>query len=93
MSNEKEIKRSDFVYYARILPTVGLYEVIDLKVRTVADDFFVGIENRTKHAYMFKISDINKTVFFDRNEALKVVKEAEKNSKIKVSDEKYYEEY
>ena len=93
MNNEKEIKRSDFVYYARILPTVGLYEVIDLKVRTVADDFFVGIENRTKHAYLLKINDIGKIVFFDRNEALKVVKEAEKNSKIKVSDEKYYEEY
>lgn len=93
MNDKKEIKRSDFVYYARMLPTVGLYEVIDLKVRTVADDFFVGIENRTKHAYLLKINDIGKIVFFDRKEALKAVKEAEKNSKIKVSNEKYYEEY
>lgn len=92
MSNEKEIKRSDFVYYARILPTVGLYEVIDLKVRTVADDFLVGIENRTKHAYLLYIKDIGRIVFFDRKEALKVVKEAEKIGK-KISDEKYYEEY
>ena len=89
---DKELKKSDLVYYARILPTSGLYEVIDLKVRTVADDFFVGIEKNTKHAYIFKISDINKIVFFDRKIDLKVVKEAEKNGK-KVSSEKYYEEY
>lgn len=88
----KEIKKSDLVYYARIIPTSGLYEVIDLKVRTVVDDFFVGIEKNTKHAYIFKISDINKIVFFDRKTALNVVKEAEKNGK-KVSSEKYYEEY
>ena len=89
---DKELKKSDLVYYARILPTSGLYEVIDLKVRTVVDDFFVGIEKNTKHAYIFKISDINKIVFFDRKTALNVVKEAEKNGK-KVSSEKYYEEY
>ena len=89
---EKEIKKSDLVYYARIIPTSGIYEVIDLKVRTVADDFLVGIENRTKHAYLLYISDIGRVLFFDRKEALKVVKEAEKSGK-KVSDEKYYEEY
>ena len=89
---DKEIKKSNIVYYARMMPNVGLYEVIDLKIRTVADDFFVGIENRTKHAYMFKISDINKTVFFNRKDAVDVVKAAEKKGK-KVSDEKYYEEY
>lgn len=89
---EKEIKKSDLVYYARIIPTSGIYEVIDLKVRTVADDFLVGIENRTKHAYLLYIKDIGRIVFFDRKEALKVVKEAEKIGK-KISDEKYYEEY
>ena len=89
---EKEIKKSDLVYYARIIPTSGIYEVIDLKVRTVADDFLVGIENRTKHAYLLYIKDIGRIVFFNRKEALKVVKEAEKSGK-KVSDERYYEEY
>lgn len=89
---DKEIKKSNIVYYARMIPNVGLYEVIDLKIRTVADDFFVGIENRTKHAYMFKFSDIGKIIFFDRKEALNVVKAAEKSGK-KVSDEKFYEEY
>lgn len=90
--NKIEVKKSNIVYYARIMPTVGLYEVVELKVRTVADDFFVGIDKNTKHAYMFKINDINKIVFFDRKDAVDVVKAAEKRGK-KVFDEKYYEEY
>lgn len=90
--NKIEVKKSNIVYYARIMPTVGLYEVVELKVRTVADDFFVGIDKNTKHAYMFKINDINKIVFFDRKDAVDVVKAAEKKGK-KVFDEKYYEEY
>ena len=89
---DKEIKKSDVIYYARVMPTVGLYEIIELKVRTVTEDYIVGIDKNTKHAFMFYFDDINRTIFFDRNEALKVVKAAEKNGK-KVSDEKYYEEY
>ena len=89
---DKEIKKSDVIYYARVMPTVGLYEIVELKVRTVAEDYIVGIDKNTKHAYMFYFDDINRTIFFDRNEALRVVKAAEKNSK-KVSEEKYYEEY
>lgn len=89
---DKEIKKSDIIYYARVMPTVGLYEIVELKVRTVTEDYIVGIDKNTKHAFMFYFDDINRTIFFDRNEALKVVKAAEKNGK-KVSDEKYYEEY
>ena len=89
---DKEIKKSDVIYYARVMPTVGLYEIVELKVRTVTGDYIVGIDKNTKHAFMFYFDDINRTIFFDRNEALKVVKAAEKNGK-KVSDEKYYEEY
>lgn len=89
---DKEIKKSDVIYYARVMTTVGLYEIVELKVRTVAEDYIVGIDKNTKHAFMFYFDDINRTIFFDRNEALKVVKAAEKNGK-KVSDEKYYEEY
>ena len=90
--NKIEIKKSNIVYYARIMSAIGLYEVVEMKVRTVTDNFFVGVDKNTKHAYMFKISDINKIVFFDRKVALDLVKEAEKNGK-KASNEKYYEEY
>lgn len=50
------------------------------------------LKTEQKHAYLLNISDIGKLVFFDRKEALRVVKESEKNKK-KILNEKYYEEY
>ena len=87
----QEIKKKDKMYYARILPSVYVYDVCDLTIRTVCDDWFVGIDKHDKHAYMFSKNDIDKNIFFNRDEALKKVREAEKNKKI--SYEIYYEEY
>lgn len=88
---DKRIVKKAQIYYAKIMPTIGIYDLLELKVRTVEDTWFVAVENKSK-AYMFNESDINKIVFFDRKEALGVVKEAEAHKKV-VSDETYYEEY
>lgn len=88
-----ELKRKDIVYYARIIPTSSIYDVCELIVRTVEDNWFVGIDKRDKHAYMFKDSDINKIVFKDRKVALKKVLDAEANKKETTNNETYYEEY
>lgn len=76
--NKTDIQKGKMVYYARMLKPVGIYEVCDLYVRTVRDDYFVGTDKRDKHAY--------------RQECLDTVLEAEKNAP-KVSDEQEYEEY
>ena len=86
------LKKSDIVYHTRIFPTIGIYDLDELKIRTVTDNYFVGIEKHTKKAFLFPYSAINKTVFVNRKDALSKVKEAEKN-KIQVSTETYYEEY
>lgn len=77
------------MYYARILPKADVYDVCDLTVRTVADNWFVGIDKHDKHAYIFNNSDIGKRVFADRVEALNKVLEAEKNKTIKHKEEEY----
>ena len=89
MSN---LKRKDIVYYTRILPAVGVYDILELKLRTVEDDWFVGMEKRDKQAFLFHDKDIDKTIFTDRKKALKVVQEAEKRKKT-INEETYYEEY
>ena len=86
------LKKKDVVYYTKIIPSCGIYDVYELRIRTVEDDWFVGIEKRDEHAHLFNNSDIEKTIFTDRNEAVKKVKEAEKNN-MAVSEETYYEEY
>lgn len=87
----QQLTKRQVVYYARIIETVGIYEVLELRLRTIEETYFVGTEKKTKHAYLFGVNSINKTVFFDRKQALNLVKEAEKNKK-EISKEVYYEE-
>lgn len=87
------LKVKDIVYHTRIFPTLGMYDLDELKIRTVTDDYFVGIEKHTKRAFLFSYSAIGKTVFINRKDALVKVKEAEKNKIKNVNTETYYEEY
>lgn len=86
------LKKKDIVYYARIIPSVGIYDVCELKIRTVEDDYFVGIDKHDKHAYLLTNNVIGKTVFKDRKTALEIIRAAERNKK-ETSNEIYYEEY
>ena len=85
------LEKGQIVYYARIIENVGIYEVLELKIRTATDTYFVGTEKSSKHAYLLNNSYLNETVFYDRKQALKIVKDAEKNKK-EVGTEIYYEE-
>ena len=86
------MKKKDIVYYARIIPTTGIYDVCELKIRTVKDDWFVGVDKRDKRAYLFYQKDIYNVIFFNRNDALNKVHAAESNKKC-INQETYYEEY
>lgn len=89
-----DLKQKDHLYYARIMPTCYIYDVCDLIVRTVNEDWFVAIDKRDKHAYLFNDSDLEKTVFRNRKDALNKAQEAEKNKRIRSGEEEiYYEEY
>lgn len=79
------MKKGDIVYYARIIPNI-LYEVCELKVRTINETYFVGTEKQTKHAFLFSNKALDKNVFYNRNDALNKVKEAEK------AQNKFYKE-
>lgn len=88
-----DLKRKDIVYYARIIPSSSIYDVYELIVRTVENDWFVGIEKRDKQAYLFNDSDIDKVVFKNRKDALNKVLDAESKKKETVNEETFYEEY
>lgn len=87
-----DLKQKDIIYYSRIIPSASLYDVCELKVRTIEDNWLVAVDKRDKHAYLFYDNDLNKTIFIDRKDALNRVKEAEKNKK-EITTETYYEEY
>lgn len=82
-----KLQKKDVIFYARILEPVGVYEVEELVVRAIHDTWFSAIEKRSKRAYLFSYSAIGTELFFDREEALQKVLDAEQNKKITVSSE------
>lgn len=90
MSN---LKKNDIVYYARAIPLSGIYDVLELKIRTVETGWCVGIEKRDKQAFLFSDSEIGKTIFTDRKEAVNKIEHMEARRKETINTETYYEEY
>ena len=80
------------LYYARIIPKSGIYDVCELIIRTITNDYFVGIDKKDKHAYLFPYSALDSIVFYDRELALDKVQLAE-DGKREINNETYYEEY
>ena len=92
-SESSSLKKGDIVYYSRIMPSLGIFDVYDLKVRTVADTWFSGVEKRDKKVFLFPYSAIDEYVFLNRKDAVDVATNAEENNKKVISTETYYEEY
>lgn len=89
---EGQVNKKDRLYFARIIPSVGIYDVCDVIVRTATDNWFVACDKKDKHAYLFSNKELDKTVFKSRLEALEKVTEAEKNKRI-INEDTYYEEF
>ena len=85
---ERTIKKGDVVFYAQCLESCGVFEVLELTLRTVKDNWFTGVETKEKQVHLFYLKDIDKCIFFNRHDALMTVKEAESNCKRKFTEEK-----
>ena len=91
-SNGIQLTTGDIIYYARIMPNLGIFDVYELKIRTIEDTYFVGTDKRDKKAFLLPYSAIGEYVFVRRKEAVDKVIVAEENAP-KISKETYYEEY
>lgn len=78
--NLKDIlKEKDVVFITRIMPSVGIYDVCDVTVRYVDEDWFTGVDKRDKRVYTINKKEYNERVFTNRDDALNVVRQAENN--------------
>ena len=75
------------------MPNLGIFDVYELKIRTIEDTYFVGTDKRDKKAFLLPYSAIEKYVFIDRKDAVDKAIVAEENNKKVISAETYYEEY
>ena len=88
-----QLNKKDKLYYARILPQVGIYEVCEIVVRTITDTWFAGIDKRDKRAHLFSNNDIGKIIFHEREMALEKAFEAESNAPKNTCETESYEKY
>ena len=42
----KTINKGDTVYYTRVFPNTGTYDLCELRVRTVMDNWFCGVDKK-----------------------------------------------
>lgn len=64
------LKKNDKIFYLRKIPEQDINEILRLTLRTVGEDYFVGIEEKEKHAFLFHYKDIGELVFLSYGEAL-----------------------
>lgn len=59
-----KLNKNSTVYFVKISPNPELTDIYDLHIRTVADDYYVGLDSTTtKHAYIFQIEILTKQYF------------------------------
>lgn len=80
----KTINKGDTVYYTRVFPETGTYDLCDLVIRTVMDNWFCGVDKKDKRAYLLGFNEIDENVFDNRSIAPLIVDFNKESVKIDV---------
>lgn len=75
-----EIKVGNWVYWARVRENTQEFDVIDLKIATIYDTYFVCTDEKTGQRHLFSNNNWENIIFPDRHEALELVLEAQEKS-------------
>lgn len=63
----------DTYFFVRCLPRTNEFEILELKIRTITENYFVGIdslyEKSTQQAFPFVNSDLDTIIFKTHKEA------------------------
>jgi len=76
----------DKVYFCSIIPNCHIYEVLELIIRTVADTWAVGVDNHTKHAFLFGYDMIGKCIFIHHYEAQETILQMREQNEVIMDD-------
>ena len=65
-----QLQKDDTIYFSHVLHNLNVYEVLEMKIRTVGVGWFVAAStNNSNNVYAFTYDDINKIVFQTYQEA------------------------
>ena len=78
---KEEFKIGQIVFYTRILPKVGIYDLLEIKLRTVEDTYIVGCDEKDHTAYLISEIEAETCIFTSRKDALNKIREEKKKGK------------
>lgn len=68
----------DVVFYTRIIPTADIYDLLEIKLRTVEDTYIVGCDAKDHTAYLISEIEAETCIFTSRKDALDKIREEKK---------------
>ena len=77
-----QIQKDDTIYFSHVLPKLNVYEVLEMKIRTVGVNWFVASSTKNRNnVYAFTDDDINQIVFSTYQEAYEHMKQQKESAK------------
>ena len=65
-----QLQKDDTIYFSHVLHNLNIYEVLEMKIRTVGVNWFVASSTKnSNNVYAFTNDDINQIVFQTYQEA------------------------
>lgn len=77
----EDIQKGDALYFARIMPKFGYYEIHDVVMVTKYNDYCTVCETKTKQCFLLSVKDIEDRLYIIRDDALGYLREEEKKNK------------
>ena len=77
----EDLQKGDTLYFARILPSFGYYEIHDVVIVTKYNDHCTVCELKTKQSFIFGLKNLQEQLYVDREEALTYLKNKQKENK------------
>ena len=77
----EDIQKGDKLYFARIMPKFGYYEIHDVVMVTKYDDHCTVTETKTKQSFLLGMKDIESKLYSDKDKALTYLKDEQKKNK------------
>ena len=75
-------QKDDIIYFSHVLPKLNVYEVLEMKIRTVGVNWFVASSTKNRNnVYAFTDDDINQIVFQTYQEAYEHMKQQKESAK------------
>ena len=77
-----QMQKDDIIYFSHVLPKLNVYEVLEMKIRTVGVNWFVASSTKNRNnVYAFTDDDINQIVFSTYQEAYEHMKQQKESTK------------